>query len=213
MTLFNQIDSILSALGTPSGNTVRYRFTADTGTMFELVRCNELVTVACTPVATGRRTPLFYQIEGQAPQLEKVGSWKDEVERVFRSLAWTAQTIEFWIEQIRETSAPRAAGDVAAALQTAAYYDNGPVAESLRREMIVALVTLTRNDEDARHALTSYLFGKPSTKLLTAGEAQALVDWIEARKVGDRWVCAAEATAEYRAIMRGLGLPSVRRAA
>lgn len=84
------------------------------------------------------------------------------------------------------------------------WFGTSDVDEALRREMITALVTLTYGDDDKRHAITSYIFGKPSTKDLTHGEARAIVDWCGCRKAGDRYVVTQAAATEARAILAAM---------
>src|SRR5688500_9602797 len=78
----------------------------------------------------------------------------------------------------------------------------GPVGETLRVEMITALVTLTGRDDAKRHMVTRFLFGKDSTKELTAGEAAALVAWCGCRKGEKGWAVSPEAAREAKAIVR-----------
>lgn len=91
--------------------------------------------------------------------------------------------------------------------------DNGEEAEPAKRKAcVIALAALTNHNDTDRHAITAYLFGKPSTKDLTKGEIESLIKWIGCDSENNPHPQAvAEARnvlAEYAAQQRDNALPA-----
>lgn len=55
--------------------------------------------------------------------------------------------------------------------------------------------------DERRHKLLLYLFGKPSSKLLTGGEWYALILWTGVSNVGGAWAVASTLQTEVEAIL------------
>lgn len=90
---------------------------------------------------------------------------------------------------------------------------NGDAAEPAKRKAcVIALASLTNHNDTDRHAITAYLFGKPSTKDLTKGEIESLIKWIGCDSENNPHPQAvAEARnvlAEYAAQQRDNALPA-----
>jgi hypothetical protein len=62
---------------------------------------------------------------------------------------------------------------------SAAKLGNGEEADPTRRKVcVIALAALTGHNDNDRHAITSWLFGEPSTKNLKKGQVESLILWI-----------------------------------
>ncbi len=59
---------------------------------------------------------------------------------------------------------------------------DGRPSEKLLTYARASLGKVTLNDDDHRHSITLYLFGKESTSNLTASECSAIVDWVGAKE-------------------------------
>lgn len=100
--LFNQIDSITSALGTPFSGGLRYVVNLSPGRTLILTRTGDLATVRIVDMMNLTKTPVFYMIKGQTPDLYRAGAWEMEVEREYAGLVWQFEDdqqqgrSEFW---------------------------------------------------------------------------------------------------------------------
>lgn len=90
---------------------------------------------------------------------------------------------------------------------------NGDAAEPAKRKAcVIALAALTNHKDDDRHAITAYLFGKPSTKDLSKGEIESLIKWIDCDAENNPHPQAVAESrnvlAEYAAQQREQALPA-----
>ena len=71
-----------------------------------------------------------------------------------------------------------------------------------RKKLIANLAQLTTGNDEARHKLTDYLCGQPSTKDLDDANVLALNDWLNAQQdSGGAWVIDGFAEKEYNRII------------
>ena len=109
-------------------------------------------------------------------------------------------------EPVKKSTRPFAPEDLKSAMvKKIEKYTNTPdlkVAESDSKKLIANLAQLTMGDDNLRHALTSYLVGKESTKSMTGFEILALNDWMNSKPdSGGAFVIDGMAMKEYRRIV------------
>lgn len=90
---------------------------------------------------------------------------------------------------------------------SAAKLGNGtPADDGQRTAALIALSALTARNDTHRHAITEYLFGKPSSKMLSNGECQSIVKWAAVDSEGNPSPnSVAEAAAIIAARLRRAG--------
>lgn len=90
---------------------------------------------------------------------------------------------------------------------------NGDEVEPKKRKAcVIALAALTNHNDADRHAITSYLFGEPSSKNLSKGQIESLIKWIGCDTENNPHPQAVAESrnvlAEYAAQQRGQALPA-----
>lgn len=108
------------------------------------------------------------------------------------------------------TTASAAGAAVRAKLQkmaaTLGGQDDQPASDDQRQRAFNNLRALCGNNDAYRHAVIEFVFGKKSMTELTAGEAQAIRDWIAVRKHGNEWVPSSTAIDDLKAIMQAVSV-------
>lgn len=98
--LWNQIDSVVAALGKEQSNTLVVRIMMANSNL-ELKRVGDLAVATCIwSDGYETRKPLFYMIRGQAPAVHVHGQWEGLVEEEVMALDWElADDLERLLEE------------------------------------------------------------------------------------------------------------------
>lgn len=122
----------------------------------------------------------------------------------------TAATDEFDALSSASAARQQAGEQVRAKLRAMATGYNGqgsqPASNDQRQRAFNNLRTLCGNDEAKRHAVIQFLFGKASLTELTAGEAQAIRDWVHVSKQGEEWLPSPTAIADLKTLLQAANL-------
>ncbi len=76
-----------------------------------------------------------------------------------------------------------------------------PATPEIQQKVFNALRLLCGNSDEKRHQVLKLAFGRAHMNELTAAEAQALRDWVAARKAGNDWLPAAVAVEDLKALL------------